>query len=83
MVLQIFGKISRGKFTSSFFVVLRDGEFRGQERTHFTKRFLRLKEKVFVMDAITALGEVHKSSQKIFDVERRRGSYNESIEGSA
>ncbi len=87
MVLQIFGKVSRGKFTAlRSLLVLRDGEFRGQERTALYQAFLRLKEKGFLsLDAITALGEVHKSSQKNIRLWERASeeSITNPIEGSA
>ncbi len=66
MILQLFGKVFRGKFDAlRSLLVIRDGEFRGQEKTGVYQALLRLKEKGFVsLDASTSLAELHKTSQK-------------------
>ena len=66
MVLQIFGRVFRGKFDPlRSLLVIRDGEFRGQEKTGVYQALLRLKEKGFLaLDASSSLAELHKTSQK-------------------
>ena len=66
MIQQMFGKVFRGKFESlRSLLVVRDGEFRGQERTGIYQALLQLKDKGFLaLDAATALAELHKTSQK-------------------
>lgn len=66
MILQIFGKVFRGKFDPlRSLLTIRDGEFRGEEKTGVYQVLLRLKEKGFLaLDASTSLAELHKTSQK-------------------
>jgi hypothetical protein len=66
MILQIFGKVFRGKCDPlRSLLVVRDGEFRGEEKTGVYQALLRLKDKGFVtLDASTPLAELHKTSQK-------------------
>lgn len=66
MIQQMFGKVFRGKFEPlRSLLVVRDGEFRGQERTGIYQALLQLKDKGFLaLDAATALAELHKTSQK-------------------
>jgi hypothetical protein len=66
MVLQVFGRVFRGKFDPlRSLLVVRDGEFRGQEKTGVYQALLRLKEKGFLaLDASSSLAELHKASQK-------------------
>jgi hypothetical protein len=66
MILQIFGKVFHGKCDPlRSLLVVRDGEFRGDEKTGVYQALLRLKDKGFVtLDASTSLAELHKTSQK-------------------
>jgi hypothetical protein len=66
MILQIFGKVLRGKFDPlRSLLVTRDGEYRGEERRGVYQALMRLKGKGFLTpDASTSLAELHKTSQK-------------------
>ena len=66
MILQIFGKVLRGKFDPlRSLLVVRDGEYRGEEKRGVYQGLMRLKEKGFLTpDASTSLAEIHKTSQK-------------------
>jgi len=66
MIVQLFSKVFRGKFDAlSSLVVLRDGDFIGQERQGVATALMRLKEKkILETDSITTLGALHKTSMK-------------------
>jgi hypothetical protein len=66
MISQLFGRVFRGKFDPlGSLLVIRDGGFRGGEKTGVYQALLRLKEKGFLaLDASTSLAELHKTSQK-------------------
>jgi len=66
MIRQIFCKMFRGRFDSlRSLLVVRDGEFRGQEKTGVYQALLRLKEEGFLdVGATTSLAELHKTTQK-------------------
>ena len=75
MILQMFHRLFRGKFDPlQSLLVVRDGEFRGQEKTGIYQALLQLKDKGFLaLDATTALAELHKTSQKSIRLWERVG----------
>ncbi len=66
MIVQTFGRAFRGKFDPlRSLLVIRDGQFRGEEKSGVYQALLKLKEKGFLaLDAASSLAELHKTSQK-------------------
>lgn len=66
MIVQLFGKVFRGKYDAlGSLVIIRDGEFRGEELRGVATAVMRLKEKkILETDSFTTSAELHKSSQK-------------------
>ena len=87
MIVQLFGKVFRGKYDPlRSLIILRDGEFRGQEHQGVAAAILRLKEKkILETDSFTTSAELHKSSQKSIRLWERGadGSVSNPLEGTA
>jgi hypothetical protein len=87
MICQLFGKVFRGKCDPlRSLIVLRDGEFRGQEHQGVATAIMRLKEKkTLETDSFTTSAELHKSSQKNIRLWERGadGSVSNPLEGTA
>jgi len=86
MILQLFGKVFRGKSDPlRSLVILRDGEFLGQERQGVATAVMRLKERRFLeADSVTTLAALYKSSQKNIRIWERstEGEISNPLEGA-
>ena len=66
MIVQLMGKVLRGRFDPlRSLLILRDGGFRGEEKTGVHRAVFSLKQKgLLTADAVTSLAELHKESNK-------------------